>query len=408
MKKSTLLALGILALGILVSVLLVALSPEPVRRSPPVQTPLVQTISADVRTGALVVAGSGTVRPKAEVDLSPQVSGSVVYVSPALVSGGQIRRGQVLVRIEAADYQNALRQAEADVAQQQVNLLQTEEEARIARTEYERFRTREQARRTSAADTAGPSGLVLREPQQAAAKAALARADAVRDNAQLALSRTQIVAPFDGYVRSENVDRGQFVAAGQPIARLYAADEVEVVVPLSTDEAALIPNLWTKQAGQNNTQIPATVFMAYGGQRYQWSGYVDRAEAALDATTRTIDMVIRVPKPFAGGTPVGVPGEVDLMAKQAPPLLVGQYVSVQLNGVELDQYAALPREALRAGDEVWTVAQDSVVHIVPVQVLQKIGSEVFVLGSIKPTDAIIISDLTAATEGMRVRIASGS
>ena len=398
--------MGILAIGIVGAYLLVALSPEPTRRPPPKQTPLVQTVQPDIRSGALMVAGSGTVRPKAEVNLAPQVGGTVVYVNPALVSGGQIRRGQVLVRIEAADYQNALRQAEADVAQQQVNLLQTEEEARIARTEYEQFRAREQSRRATVADTAGPNRLVLREPQQAAAKAALARAEATMANARLALSRTRVVAPFDGYVRSESVDKGQFVAAGQAIAQLYAADEVEVVVPLSTDEAALIPRLWDKQAGQGSVQIPAEVVMGYGGQQYQWTGYVDRAEAAMDASSRTIDIVVRVPRPFSGGQAMDVPGEVNAYAQQAPPLLVGQYVTVKVAGAEFDRFASIPREALRPDDEVWTVKNDSLVHIVPIQVLQKIGDEVYVLGDIRTIDAIITSELTAATEGMRVRRAA--
>ena len=422
--------IGILAIAILTSVALVRLSPDPPRRPPQAQAPLVQTQYAEVRTGALDVSGSGTVRPQAQVNLAPQISGKIVYVSPSLVSGGRVRRGQILVRIEQADFENALRQAEAEVAQQRVTLLQEEEESLIAQEEYERYRQRENNREslspfasvdendyasrlisrpassTSQAENVQndePSSLVLREPQRAAAAAALARAEATLEDAKLALSRTSITAPFDGFVRSESVDVGQFVNMGQTLAEIYAAEEVEIVIPLSTDEAALIPNLWDKRADRNDIVIPSSVFVQYGGQMYRWNGYVHRAEAALDATTRTVDVVVRVPSPTNGGELVELPGEVDLLSSHVPPLLVGQYASVKIQGVELQNYFVIPRRALRVDDEIWTIKDDSLIHIAPIQVIQKVEDEVFILGDMNNRTEIITSDLPAVTEGMRVR-----
>ena len=412
-----------------IAALMIALRPEPPRRPPEVLAPLVQTMLAEPRSGVMKVAGNGTVRPRAQVVLAPQVSGKIVYVSPALVSGGRVRKGQLLVQIEESDYQNQLRQAEADVAQQEVTLLQAEEESQIAREEYGRFREREDVRQVispyasvddndyaarlidnreteqpaAAPASDEPSGLVLREPQRLAAEAALARAEAVLENARLALSRTRIVAPFDGYIRSETIDIGQFVSMGQSLAEIFAADEVEVVVPLATDEAALIPNLWSKRADAGDIVIPAGVFMEYGGQNYRWDAYVHRAEAALDAATRTVDVVLRVPRPFEGGEIIEVPGEVDLLASHAPPLLVGQYTSVRIDGAEVQDYFVIPRRALRVDDEIWTIKNDSLIHIAKVQVIQKVDDEVFVLGDMDENTEVVVSDLSAVTEGMRVR-----
>ncbi len=429
MLRNSLIIAGILLIAFAAFFVMIALKPEPPRRAPDVQAPLVQTVLAEVRTGALQVAGNGTVRPRAQVNLAPQVAGKVVYVSPAMVSGGRVRKGQVLARIEQADFENRLRQAQADVAQSEVGLLQAEEEAQIAKEEYNRFQQRESTRQTispyasvddndyaarlinkqgeasmpEAGTTDEPSSLVLREPQRLAAEAALARAEAVLEDAQLSLSRTNIVAPFDGYIRSESVDIGQFVAMGQTIAEIHAADEVEVVVPLSTDEASLIPDLWVKRADRNDLQIPASIFMQYGGQDYRWDGYVHRAEAALDAATRTVDVVLRVPRPYDGGELVELPGEVNLLASHAPPLLVGQYTSVEIKGVELQDYFVIPRRALRVNDEIWTIKDDSLIHIAPVQVIQKIDEEVYVLGDMDENTDVVISDMVAVTEGMRVR-----
>ena len=422
--------IGILLLAGLVSFALVALSPQPPKRPPQVIAPLVQTVVIDAKNGQINVAGNGTVRPRAQINLAPQVSGKVVYVSPSMVSGARVTKGQVLVRIEQADYHNALKQAEAEVAQQQVTLLQEEEEALIAKEEYERFRQREQTRSSlnayasvddndfaaklidsgsssSSASTESnpdePSSLVLREPQRAAAAAALARAEASLADAELALSRTRITAPFDGYVRTESVDPGQFVSVGQSIAELYASEEVEIMVPLSTDEAALIPSLWEKQANQNDLLIPANVYMDYGGQSYRWDGYVHRAEAALDEMTRTVDVVVRVPNPFNGGDLVTIPGEVDLLSSHVPPLMVGQYTRVEIQGAELKNYYTIPRRALRVDDEIWTIKDDSLIHIVPVQVIQKVEDEVYILSDLDEQTEVVTSDLSAVTEGMKVR-----
>ena len=422
---------GAIIIGALVlGAIMIFSSEDPPRRPPQSQVPLVQTVLAEARTGKVQVAGNGTVRPRAQVNLAPQVAGKVVYVSPAMVSGGRVQKGQLLARIEQTDFENMLRQAEADVAQQSVNLLQAEEESQIAREEYMRYREREEMRdkispyasvdsndyaakliQAEASRPSGssksasdePSALVLREPQKQAAAAALARAEAMLQDAELALSRTNIVAPFDGYIRNESVDVGQFVAMGQTIAEIYAADEVEVVVPLSTDEAALIPSLWSKRAERNDVVIPSNVFMQYGGQSYKWDGYVHRAEAALDASTRTVDVVLRVPAPYDGGELVPLPGEVNLLASHAPPLLVGQYTSVEIEGVELQDYFVIPRRALRVDDEVWTIQNDSLIHIAKVQVIQKIEEEVYILSELAENTEVIISDLPAVTEGMRVR-----
>ena len=124
--------------------------------------------------------------------------------------------------------------------------------------------------------------LTLREPQLNAARAAVSRDEARLAEANLALSRTQVTAPFDGFVREESVDVGQIVAAGQTVGRLFASDAVEVVVPLSDADAALIPGLWDLKAGDGVRRVGARVVAQYGDGSYAWEGYVDRGEVSLD------------------------------------------------------------------------------------------------------------------------------
>ncbi len=381
----------VLGAGVLAFALLMVLRSPPEIQEPPRPIPIVTTAPARVETGALTVRGSGTVRPSAEITLAPQVSGRVEWVSPALVSGGRFRPGQALLRIEAADYENRVQAAQAEVAGRSVDVLQAEEEVAIAREEWARLEQRE----ALDPERDRPNPLLLREPQLEAARAALRRAEAVLEDARLALERTSVRAPFDGIVRSESVDRGQFVTPGQPLAQVYATEAIEVVVPLSDDEAALIPELWSARAGGAGARIPAVVHAEYGGGRFRWEGFVDRAESALDERTRTVDVVVRVPSPF----------DVRDDGQDRPPLLLGTFVTVDIQGVELDSYVVVPAAAVRDGPVVWTVVRDTLLVVRSVEVLQEVEDEAHLRAELAAGTPVIVSPLPVVTDGMTVRVA---
>ncbi len=382
------------------AVFLVSQRPEPERRPPPSRVPFAITAPARAGEGAIPVFGAGTVRARAEIDVAAEVSGKVVWVDPVFQSGGRVREGQVLFRIDDVDYRRAVEKARANVALQRVEVLKAREEAQVARKQYEQFKERQAA--SGAASEASP--LALWQPQLEAAEAALARDAATLAETALNLARTAVKAPFSGVVRTESVDVGQFVAAGRGVARLYASDAVEVVVPLPDSDAALIPGLWDLRAGDGNREVAVHVLADYGGRRYVWDGYVDRVEGVLDEQTRTLDVIVRVPAPYGSGVPEAggrEDGDEDPGAG-GPPLLVGKFVDLELEGVAPDAWFTVRRPALRPGNEVWAV-RDEKVTIVPVTVLQRADDEVYVTGALQPGDAVIVGGLQIATEGMAVR-----
>lgn len=387
---------GIIITAVVIARVMIILRAEPPRRPAEPEAPIVSVEQVQEASGPIMVFGSGTVRPRSEIDVTPQVGGQIVAVSPNLQSGGHVYAGEVLVRIDPADYENRVQQAQADVALQRVTLLQAEEEAAIAKAEYEQFRTREGQRGNN---TTPPSSLALREPQLQAARAGLARAEAQLRDAQLALARTEVASPFAGRVRHETADVGRIIAPGQSLGRIYASDAVEVVLPMSDDDAVLIPRLWSLQAGDGDRSIPATVITEYGGRRFSWDGYVDRAETALDEQSRTIDLVVRVPDPFDAGR--SLDGESEIPT--APPLLVGQFARVEIEGAEVESYFIVPRQALRPGNEVWAVDGDNRVQIIFVEVLQESDGALYVAGDFRDDQSVIVGGITIATNGMDVR-----
>ena len=411
---------------------MISLRPAPARREPPSRIPFAITEPAAPGAGAIPVYGAGTVRPRAQVAVAAGISGRVVWVSPAFETGGRVHRGQLLFRLDDADHRHRVERARAVIAGQEVELLKVEEEARLARDQYERFRRRREDE-APAAD-AGP--LALWEPQVAAARAAVERDRVALAEAELGLSRTQVHAPFAGVVRAESIDVGQFVAAGQTVGQVYAADAVEVVVPLADADAALIPGLWDLRAGDADRRVAARVVADYGSADYVWEGYVDRVEAALDEATRTLDVIVRVPDPFLAGVRVdggvgagsdtgagaggargpallggeGVGGGSDGGAgaggSRSPPLLVGKFVDVEIEGLTPGPYFKVRRPALRPGNEVWAV-RDGALTIVPVRVLQRSDDDVYLIGALHAGQPVVVGGIEIATEGMGVRMTAG-
>ena len=425
-----LLATGLLAASVGGAAALWLLRAQPEPQEPPPQAPYVELAHARATAEPLVVEGNGIVQPRAEIALSPQVGGRVEYVHPALVSGGAFSAGEVLVRIEDEDYRSRVRQAEATVAQRDVDLQRAREEARIARQELSNLRDRHESGRgadgiegdfvpsggegTDGAAAVGASGegvspLALRQPQIQAAEAALQAARAERADATLALDRTTIEAPFSGRVRSEDVDVGQYVQPGAELARIYADDVVEVVVPLTGDRAALIPDLWSLPDGAR--RVAASVSAEVGGRRHVWDGYVHRAKGFIDERSRTVNVVVRVADPFAPGRPAASAGAGPSHGTR-PPLLVGTYATVRIEGQGPDRYLSIPAAALRRGEEGWALRQGDDgqlrLEIVPAEVILRTGDRVAVRAPRLPDGALLVtSTLPAVTDGMAVRARAG-
>ena len=394
MRRSTgyLVAVAVVVAAVGVAVLLVSLAPEPETRDPPSQIPYADTARVVAGAGPIPVHGAGTVRPSAEVDIAPQVGGRVVWVDSGFVSGRPVDSGQTLFRLEEADYEYRVREAQASLAARQVALLEAREDAVIARAEYERY-----AERRPEDVPSEPNPLTLRVPQLKAAEAAVEREQATLAQAKLDLSRTRVTAPFDGMVRGETVSVGQLVTAGQAVGRLYVSDAVEVVVPLSDADVALIPSLW--ETDPDRQRVVARVIAEYGDMAYAWQGYVDRAEAALDAETRTVDVIVRVPDPFAAGVRVASGRGFDT----SPPLLVGKFVEVAIEGPVPPSYFRIRRAALQPGNEVWAVRDGGTVHVVPVRILQRIDAEIYVAGELEDGEPVVVGGIRFATDGMPVR-----
>ncbi|HFB54618.1 MAG TPA: efflux RND transporter periplasmic adaptor subunit, partial [Hellea balneolensis] len=207
---------------VIVSSILKAMKPEPEvkKRSRPVLAVMATMAVSD--TVRLNVNVQGETRPRTEIDLVPEVAGKIVYVSPKFLSGGLFAKGDVLYKIDSANFDVAVIRAQASVARAQQVLTREEAEGEIARQDW-----------ADLSDGKTASDLTLRKPQLLEAQAGLQSALADLQNAQLNLKRATVRAPFAGRVREKLVDLGQYVGPGTKLGRIFSTDYTEIRLALN-------------------------------------------------------------------------------------------------------------------------------------------------------------------------------
>lgn len=373
--KRLILPLVIVALGIGLAAALLLTGPKLNSKPSEILAPLVRVMDIELQTVQLSALTHGTVTPRTESELIPEVSGRVIQVNPSLVSGGFFKAGEELLRIEPLDYALALEQAKAGLARAESDLTN-------ARKDAERQADLVKRQLTSAAQLDDANNrLRISEATLRQASAQLSRAE--RD-----LMRTRILAPFDGRVRTEKVDIGQFVNRGNPVATIYATDYAEVRLPIHDEELAFL-NL---PLGPVSTDASAVVTLTarFAGTEHRWQGKVVRTEGELDPKTRMINVVAQVDQPYE-------------TSDGRPPLAVGLFVDAEIHGKEVGNIAIIPRAALRGNNQVLIVDESNQLRHRDVQILRQVNEQIYISAGLNVGEHLCISALDNALEGMRVR-----
>lgn len=383
-----LLPVVILAAGIGGTVALVKSRKSPARRPKVKKSLQVEVITAKQERRKVAVTSNGVIQPRHEAAISPEISGKVRWINPALVVGGMIRSGAPMVKIEPADYKLRVDKSRAAVALAEKNLAVAESNARVARSEW---------KMVGKTTGAKPTPLTLHEPQLKAAQSSLASAKADLEQAKLDLSRTTIRAPFSLRVRKEQVERGQYVRVGQELARVYGTDVVEVIVPLPVSEVRWLRV--PRGASKRGKARPAVIVrLKTGDAEYTRDGVLVRSVGEVDPTGRMSKVVVAIEDPY------NLKKENRERRANAVDFEIGAFVEVSLKGRSIEAVIPIPSRALRAGSRVWVVGPDNTLKIKPVTTARVTALEALVTGGLEPGERVVISSIPGAVDGMRLRL----
>ena len=355
---------------------------------PPVETqaPVIAPPSVRVQRVAfesvnLTVTSQGTVQPRTTSQLVPEISGPVIEVAPSFAVGGFFEEGDVLLRIDPYDYQQAVITGRSQLAQAELRLAQEEAEAAVARREWQDL------------GRGDASALTLRQPQVEDARASVAAAEAALDRATRDLERADIRAPYAGRVQSKDVDVGQFVNKGNTVARIYAVDSAEIRLPLPDEELAYVDVPLSYRGATRQSSPRVTISSSFAGREHTWEGRIVRTEGEIDPVSRMVHVVAEVRDPYA-------PGRDPLR----PPLSSGMFVEAEITGSTVNDVVVLPWAALRGRDQVLVVDESNRLRFRDIEILRSTSEEVLVRAGLAEGEAVCISPLDTVTDGMLVRV----
>jgi len=413
-----LLPLIVLAVCVGLAFFLMKTAPSPTRKPSKSVVPVVDVLEVKQSDYQVVVASTGTIKPHIQSDLVSEAAGSVIYASPNFTNGGFIEQGELLLRLDPAEYQYAVANINATLSGVKARLTELDTTASnlkkslaiegqhlaLAERQFTRHtKLRKQGTVSQSALDQSEREYLLRRSSLQSLENSLALIPAQRQilqadlklkqaqlaSAQLDLDRTQIKAPYKGRVMEQRVDMGQSVSKGSVLADIYAVDYVEIRLPITDWDASFL----TLPEGRGDEPQQAVMLSAsVAGNEYQWHGRIMRTEGMLDARTRQLFLIAQVDDPYAA-IPDG-----------RPPLMIGQFVEAEIPGRLLHDVIVLPRKVIRANDEVLVITPDNRIERRNLNVAWRDQGNVIVHAGLSAGDRVSLTQLPYAPDGSQVKI----
>jgi multidrug efflux pump subunit AcrA (membrane-fusion protein) len=385
---------------------------------------VIKLVTTDVTPRAI---GYGYVKPGQVWQAVAEVSGKIVEVSPAFKTGNFAKAGSVLVRIDPAAYKLAVAQMEANIEEMQAQIDQLNSQAKNLQTSLEiekaalKLNKTNMERNKSALADNSVSYLQYEQTQlsyqaqlakvqnlenelnlipsnKKALEAGLAMNRAKLEDAHLNLKNTDITVPFNSRITGTSAEIGQFVQKGQTIATADGTGIAEIAAQIPMNKMANLlrsverkpmattdrdMEMITKRFGlQVKVRLPDENFKA------EWEARFARADAAIDAQTRTFGAIVAVDDPYK-----------KIITGVRPPLVRNMYCEVEISGRIIPDTIVIPRAAIH--DEfVFLVNSESRLERRKVIVDFPQTDFYVIKQGLKPEEMLVVSDLVPAIEGM--------
>lgn len=385
--KTTLLPVGIVLAAVVIAAIFVSLRKDPSKKpAPSDRSPIVQTMKLVRENFPLKVSIQALVEPKDEINLSPQVGGHVVWVNASATEGGEVNKGDVIFRVDPRDYRLKRDQADAALAKARYerDLVTAQKEAAEKGLDL-----LEQGQNEGGIARDKMSDLALFKPQVLNAESNLASASAGLEQAKLNLERTELIAPFTGYLRDFKVSPGQNLSPNQTVGRLFAKSPL-----LMRTSVSLVDLDWILRSRQEaESTLRVTAHRLVGAREHHWEARLARVPPVADPETRQARLFIEVDNP---------------VSDQGFHLPIGMMVDMDIAGPNLQNVVVVPEETVYGGKQIWVVGADMTLQLIPVKVIRTADGKSVIQGEIDPETPIVTSPPTGATPGMRVRLNNNS
>ncbi|KGJ89202.1 efflux RND transporter periplasmic adaptor subunit [Thalassotalea sp. ND16A] len=384
--KSKLFLIGMPLLIIIAGILgfssLSGMAKKPEKKPVVNKAPIVDVITVAQRDVTFNIASQGTVVARTETLLISEVSGQITFVSEKFLVGGYFARGEVLLEIDPITYQVAVLEAESRLGAMQASLI--EEQARTEQAKEEWLLTGKTVEQAPV--------LALRLPQYQKAQAELKAAEADLQQANIKLSRTKIIAPYDALLNEKHVDIGQYVSTGSQLAKTIAIDFAEVRLPIKQQDIGFIH---LPKINQHNYQpTPVQISSMQGSELLSWNSSIHRYEGVVDQQSRVHFIVAQVADPY---------NLKDVNTSDAE-LRVGTFVNASIVGKTETNLYTVPRTALHGLNQLHLIDNANKLHIITVKVIRSEKDRVYLAADIASDMRVVTTKLATPVKGMVLRV----
>ena len=353
--------------------LIVLLKPKALKETAAPRIPVVSIQQVEKKTVAIPVYSRGIITPGTEIPLVSEVQGRILSVSPNFESGAFFKKGENLFKIDSTNYKLDLAKSKSQVSKAKLNYTKVKAEVssnRISKSSVGKARLEE-------------------------AKAQLEAAQADYTRAKRLLERTTFKAPFDGRVRDKLVDVSQYITPGVQMGTIFAIDTAEIKLPLSDAQLELIKIPSKSNSDDADKKSRIILRGEYAGDEYFWYGEVIRAEGGINQKNRLLHVIAEIENPF----------ETDKEQPNRPPLAIGKFVEVEVEGTKFNNVVVIPRTILRNTNQVLTLTADNNIEIKEVDVMHRGKENVYIRNGLDHGDWVISTQLDVVVDGMKVQLA---
>lgn len=328
------------------------------------------------------IQATGVVRAAVDVQLQPQISGRVVEISESFVPGGFVKKGELLVKLENADFRNTLSQRQSELEQIEAELAIERGRQDLARSEY-KYLDKELAPEKKK--------LLLREPQLESLEGRIKGAKATVAQARLDLGRTTIEAPFDAHILQRTANIGSQLNQGTSVGRLVGLDAywIAIDVPLSKLRWIALPDL---EKGEKGATVRVHNPRVWEKDQTREANLLSLV-GSLDSDTRMARILAEVKDPMARSEELA----------NHPPLILGEFVEVIIQGREVKNAIKLSRDFLRDQNTVWVMEEDKL-RVRAVEVAFQDADFAYITAGLKDGDKIVITNISTPVDGEPLRL----
>jgi RND family efflux transporter MFP subunit len=246
-----------------------------------VQTVAVEVANVVIKPIKEIREFTGTVDPVYQYIISPKISGRVVKITKRI--GDWVNKGEVIARLDDAEYQQAVLEAQANLKISQASLAESESQFELARQELERVRSLQEKGIASSSelDTASTS-FDAQKSRLELARAQVEQREAALKSAEIRLDYTVLTVTEPGFIGERYVDEGSLLSPNSSLVSIVGIDSVFV-------QATIIEKDYGRIKAGQSAEVKVDAF-----PESTFTGKVARIAPVLEEASRVAKVEVEV------------------------------------------------------------------------------------------------------------------